>query len=491
MKKLLLTLVTAILPLYGVSQIFGDSASLCGVKDGGTYIETNPLTITNFSNEDLYKIKKLTFCDVADSKMLMLIREMAGSGNREYKGEGGQFFTEDTPGSLESIDARYMIFSNNYTYKKLEDQGQFLYLYPENFEEGGTVNNWSRDYWDYRRGGILSVKTLDGKNAFPLWVNSCRYLFAYCKRLKEVVMPIWWKEYKTGCFKNCPQLQRVVFPVYVDSVSPYGSLNPRDREPVSPFEDCNSSCKEQEIVFETLPDVMHFHFFKGLQLSKVTFSSWEKTDFAPKMVIPINNKSMSLDYSKYENLQNIIDSLIENNYIIDKISYYITDFNLHKRERSQEDFDKLTIYYDENGNAHRKSCEDLIHEYADSIMRNYTYYTEEDSIRIIGRYNLRGMLPITFIYYHKPTPDPFNENCIIYVDARNVDAFRRDKFWGQYEIRAIDWPTSIYAIQANVGTSGELIKEYYSIDGRRLAQPQKGLNIVKISDGTTQKLYIK
>lgn len=35
MKKLLLTLVTAILPLYGVSQIFGDSASLCGVKDGG------------------------------------------------------------------------------------------------------------------------------------------------------------------------------------------------------------------------------------------------------------------------------------------------------------------------------------------------------------------------------------------------------------------------------------------------------------------------
>ena len=36
--------------------------------------------------------------------------------------------------------------------------------------------------------------------------------------------------------------------------------------------------------------------------------------------------------------------------------------------------------------------------------------------------------------------------------------------------------------------SGSLTKKYYSIDGKRLSQPQKGLNIIKMSDGTTRKV---
>ena len=31
----------------------------------------------------------------------------------------------------------------------------------------------------------------------------------------------------------------------------------------------------------------------------------------------------------------------------------------------------------------------------------------------------------------------------------------------------------------------------YSVDGRRLAAPQRGLNIVKMSDGTTRKVVVK
>ena len=32
---------------------------------------------------------------------------------------------------------------------------------------------------------------------------------------------------------------------------------------------------------------------------------------------------------------------------------------------------------------------------------------------------------------------------------------------------------------------------YYSVDGRQLAQPQRGLNIVKMSDGSTVKIMVK
>ena len=31
----------------------------------------------------------------------------------------------------------------------------------------------------------------------------------------------------------------------------------------------------------------------------------------------------------------------------------------------------------------------------------------------------------------------------------------------------------------------------YALDGREIAQPQKGLNIVKMSDGTTRKVFVK
>lgn len=34
-------------------------------------------------------------------------------------------------------------------------------------------------------------------------------------------------------------------------------------------------------------------------------------------------------------------------------------------------------------------------------------------------------------------------------------------------------------------------KEYFSVDGARLSAPQKGLNIVKMSDGTTKKVVVK
>ena len=34
-------------------------------------------------------------------------------------------------------------------------------------------------------------------------------------------------------------------------------------------------------------------------------------------------------------------------------------------------------------------------------------------------------------------------------------------------------------------------EKYYTVDGRQLKQPQKGLNIIKSSDGTTRKVVIK
>lgn len=47
---------------------------------------------------------------------------------------------------------------------------------------------------------------------------------------------------------------------------------------------------------------------------------------------------------------------------------------------------------------------------------------------------------------------------------------------------------------AIIGVNGETVataKQYYTLDGKQLSAPQKGLNIVKMSDGTTTKVVVK
>lgn len=50
---------------------------------------------------------------------------------------------------------------------------------------------------------------------------------------------------------------------------------------------------------------------------------------------------------------------------------------------------------------------------------------------------------------------------------------------------------NVAGISATTRNSKNAETQYYSIDGKRLAAPQKGLNIVKMSDGTTRKIVVK
>ncbi len=42
-----------------------------------------------------------------------------------------------------------------------------------------------------------------------------------------------------------------------------------------------------------------------------------------------------------------------------------------------------------------------------------------------------------------------------------------------------------------VGVDSSDIEAIYSVDGRQLSAPQRGVNIVRLSDGTVNKVYIK
>ncbi len=80
---------------------------------------------------------------------------------------------------------------------------------------------------------------------------------------------------------------------------------------------------------------------------------------------------------------------------------------------------------------------------------------------------------------------------IIYVPASMLEEYKADKAYSKYakEIRAID--SRVVGIgQAKTGGDAE-VKAIYSTDGTRLNAMQKGVNIVRMSDGTVRKVVRK
>lgn len=52
-------------------------------------------------------------------------------------------------------------------------------------------------------------------------------------------------------------------------------------------------------------------------------------------------------------------------------------------------------------------------------------------------------------------------------------------------------PNGETAVVGLNGSKKPVAQQYYTVDGKRLSAPQKGLNIVKLSNGETQKVYVK
>ena len=81
----------------------------------------------------------------------------------------------------------------------------------------------------------------------------------------------------------------------------------------------------------------------------------------------------------------------------------------------------------------------------------------------------------------------------LHVPANSVEAYRNAEQWKYFgNIVALTdddpKPTTISAMEYAPTTYNKAI---YDLQGHQLAQPKKGLNIIRMSDGTTKKVIIK
>ena len=99
-------------------------------------------------------------------------------------------------------------------------------------------------------------------------------------------------------------------------------------------------------------------------------------------------------------------------------------------------------------------------------------------------------VPSTSIHAFEMTPC---NKATLHVPVGSVDTYKNTSPWSLFgTIVALTdddpKPTGVYSLKVDNNISPEAT---FSLDGRRLSNPQRGLNIIRMSDGSTKKVMIK
>lgn len=123
-----------------------------------------------------------------------------------------------------------------------------------------------------------------------------------------------------------------------------------------------------------------------------------------------------------------------------------------------------------------------------------------NSVTSIDNFAFSGNMNLTDVYCYAEMlqldSDVFGygyySNATLHVPEGSLDAYRSAEWWKYFgSIVALTnsdpKPTGITSINNDVMT----VERYYTIDGKHTITPQRGLNIVRMNDGTTKKIVIK
>jgi hypothetical protein len=92
------------------------------------------------------------------------------------------------------------------------------------------------------------------------------------------------------------------------------------------------------------------------------------------------------------------------------------------------------------------------------------------------------------VLYGRCFPEAVTSEATLYIPKGTKEKYLAKSGWRDFvNISDVIQTTGI----KEVGRDATKAVRYYSIDGKRIATPQRGLNIIKMSDGTTKKIIAK
>lgn len=134
--------------------------------------------------------------------------------------------------------------------------------------------------------------------------------------------------------------------------------------------------------------------------------------------------------------------------------------------------------------------------------KNMTSIIIPNSVTSIGNDALEYCYHLTNIYCYAeqvPTVEKttfYNSNCggaTLHVPAAAIDAYKNAEQWKDFGniVALTDDDPKPTEIEVPKATQQSIVVEIYDLGGRCISQLQRGLNIVKMSDGTIKKIIVK
>lgn len=98
-----------------------------------------------------------------------------------------------------------------------------------------------------------------------------------------------------------------------------------------------------------------------------------------------------------------------------------------------------------------------------------------------------------FVSDEKSTFNYNSYHSTLWVPESSLDEYKNNYYWGKFvNIQAFDPNTfDLTTLGIKTTTNDEEEVNRYSLDGRKLLAPTKGVNIIKMKDGTVKKVFVK
>ncbi|MBR4552314.1 MAG: leucine-rich repeat domain-containing protein, partial [Bacteroidaceae bacterium] len=140
-----------------------------------------------------------------------------------------------------------------------------------------------------------------------------------------------------------------------------------------------------------------------------------------------------------------------------------------------------------------------IGDYAFFDCYSLTSITIPESVTSIGDYAFSYCTGLTSITACKMEPSEYNcitdafyyvpySSVTLYVPSGSASAYKALAPWSYFS-NIVE--TDLTSIQTPTINSSSTIVGYYNLQGQRIAEPQQGIVIVRYSDGTSRKMYVR
>lgn len=310
--------------------------------------------------------------------------------------------------------------------------------------------------------------------------------FAGCSGLTSVTIPSNVTSIGEGIFKDCSGLISVIIDCSIESI------------PYCAFYKCSSMTSISITNPNCITEIGAYAFSGCKSLTSFTIGNSvkniDKYAFAgcsslESIIIP--NSVQGIGESPFSGCTKLTRVEMDNNRIVSR----------NYKESGYDSFQKTFGF-----SAKEYILGNNVTSIGEYAFSNYkmTSITLSSSVTSLSRYSFKGCNSLNDVYcYAVDVPHIVyvfgegaflgsNKNATLHVPANSVEAYGKALDWKEFKIIVPigdddPKPTGIIGINNDIKVNGC----YYSIEGKQQDHLRKGLNIIKMKDGTTRKVMVK